>query len=86
MWPCDWIQTDAFKRTVLELQKKYTFTSLTEAQRHLRGDIVRTGKFAVLTADDGFATLKNIMPWIIERGIPITLFINPIVWDGKTVG
>lgn len=86
MWPCDWIKTDVFKRTVLELQKKYTFISLTEAQRHLRRDIVRIRKYAVLTADDGFASLKNIIPWLEERQIPITLFVNPIVWDGKTVG
>lgn len=86
MWPCDWIQTDVFKRTVLELQKQYTFISLTEAQRHLRRDIIRFRKYAVLTADDCFASLKNIIPWLEERQIPITLFINPIVWDGKTVG
>lgn len=86
MWPCDWIQTDAFKRSVSELQKKYTFISLTEAQKHLRRDIVRLGKYAVLTADDGFASLKNVIPWLEERQIPITLFVNPIVWDGKTVG
>lgn len=86
MWPCDWIQTDVFKRAVQELQKKYTFISLTEAQRHLRNDIVRTKNYAVLTADDGFASLKDIMPWLEERQIPITLFINPVVWDGKTVG
>lgn len=86
MWPCDWIQTDVFKRTVLELQKKYTFISLAEAQKHLRRDIVRLGKYAVLTADDGFASLKNVIPWLEERQIPITLFINPVVWDGKTVG
>lgn len=86
MWPCDWIQTDVFKRAVLELQKQYTFISLTEAQRHLHNDIVRTKNYAVLTADDGFASLKNIMPWLEKQNIPITLFINPIVWDGKTVG
>lgn len=86
MWPCDWIQTDVFKRTVLELQKQYTFISLTEAQRHLRRDMVRTKKYAVLTADDGYASLKNIIPWLLEQNIPITLFINPIVWDGKAIG
>lgn len=86
MWPCDWIQTEVFKRTLLDLQNKYTFISLMEAQRHLRRDIIRSMKCAVLTADDGFSSLKNIMPWLEERQIPITLFINPIVWDGKTVG
>lgn len=86
MWPCDWIQTDVFKRAVLELQKQYAFISLMEAQRHLHNDIVRAKNYAVLTADDGFASLKNIMPWLEERQIPITLFINPVVWDSKSVG
>lgn len=86
MWPCDWIQTDAFKRVVLDLRTKYTFISLTEAQWHMRRDIVRFRNYAVLTADDGYASLKDIVPWLLEQNIPITLFINPIVWDGKTVG
>lgn len=68
------------------IAKAVTFISLTDAQRHLRRDIIRVKKYAVLTADDGFASLKNIMPWLEKRQIPITLFINPIIWDGKTVG
>ena len=70
----------------MELQKQYTFISLTEAHGHLQSDIIRTKNYAVLTADDGFASLKNIMPWLKERQIPVTLFINPVVWDGKTIG
>lgn len=85
MWPCDWIQTDAFKKAVLELQKQYTFIPLMEAQRHLRRNIVRTRNYAVLTADDGYASLKNIMPWLSEQNIPITLFINPVVWERKAI-
>lgn len=86
MWQCDWIQTDIFKQKVTELQKKYTFISLPEAQKHLREDWLRCKHYAVMTADDGFASMKEIVPWLVERNIPITLFINPVVWDGKTIG
>ena len=86
MWQCDWMQTDIFKQKVTELQKKYTFISLTEAQKHLREDWLRCKHYAVMTADDGFASMKEIVPWLVERNIPITLFINPVVWDGKTIG
>lgn len=86
MWPCDWIQADIFKQKVTELQKKYTFISLPEAQKHLCEDWFRCKHYAVMTADDGFASMKTIVPWLVERNIPITLFINPVVWDGKTIG
>lgn len=86
MWPCDWIQTEKFKQTVLELQKRYSFISLVEAQNHLLKDWFRFHRYAVMTADDGFSSMKTIIPWLEKRNIPITLFINPIVWDGKTVG
>lgn len=86
MWPCDWIQTDVFKQKVLELQKQYTFISLPEAQERLRKDRFRHKKYAVMTADDGFSSMREIVPWLVGQGIPITLFINPIVWDGKTIG
>ena len=85
IWPCDWIQTDVFKQKVIELQKQYTFISLPEAQEYLRKDWFRCKKYAVMTADDGFASMKEIVPWLVEQNIPITLFINPIVWDGKTI-
>lgn len=86
MWPCDWIQTDVFKQKVTDLKKHYTFISLLEAQEHLRNDRFRRRKYAVLTADDGFASMKEVVSWLVEQQIPITLFINPIVWDGKTIG
>lgn len=84
MWPCDWIQTDVFKQKVTELQKRYTFISLSEAQEHLHKDWFRCKKYAVMTADDGFASMKEVVPWLVEQNIPITLFINPIVWDDET--
>jgi peptidoglycan/xylan/chitin deacetylase (PgdA/CDA1 family) len=35
-----------------------------------------------LTADDGWASIMNVIPWLAEQNIPITLFINPLYLDG----
>ena len=78
MWEEDWLNTDALKTFILGLQQNgYTFISLSEAHAKLTNDIYRNRKYAVLTADDGFKTLLNIVPWLIEQQIPITLFMNP---------
>lgn len=80
----DWMQTDEFKQAVEKLQKEgYVFISLPEAHEKLRHDIFRFRKYAVFTADDGWASLKNILPWLNERQIPVTLFLNPAYLDGK---
>lgn len=77
MWKCDWTQTDQFKNNIEILQKTYTFISLEEARIHLLNDIFRVRKYAVLTCDDGWASLANIVPWIVEKRIPLMLFVNP---------
>lgn len=78
MWEEDWTNTDVLKNFMMDMQRDgYTFISLPEAQAKLTNDTFRKGKYAVLTADDGFKTLLNIVPWLIEEQIPITLFINP---------
>lgn len=82
MWECDWMQIDVFKRIILALKKKYTFISLPEVTEHLMNDRFRLKRYAALTADDGWASLKNIMPWLAEQGIPVTLFLNPLCLDG----
>lgn len=82
MWECDWMQTDLFKRNILALKKKYIFISLTEVSNHLAQDRFRLKRYAALTADDGWASLTNILPWLVEQGIPITLFVNPLYMDG----
>ena len=82
MWECDWMQTDLFKRNILALKKKYTFISLTEVTNHLAQDRFRLKRYAALTADDGWTSLTNILPWLVEQGIPITLFVNPLYMDG----
>ena len=83
MWNCDWTQTDTFKQNVLAMKEKYTFISLEEAYNHISCDIFRSTNYAVLTSDDGWASLKNILPWLAEEKIPITLFLNPMYMDGK---
>lgn len=83
MWKCDWTQTEAFKQNIITLKKKYTFISLKEAYNRISNDKFRMSNYAVLTSDDGWASLKNILPWISEEKIPITLFLNPLYMDGK---
>lgn len=78
MWECDWTQTDLFKRNIRNLKEQgYTFISLSDAQKKLKRDWFRHEKYAVLTVDDGFKSLLNILPWLKEQNIPITLFVNP---------
>ena len=83
MWECDWTQTEVFKKKILTLKEKYTFVSLTEAYNHISNDKIRLKNYAALTADDGWASLKNIIPWLAEQGIPLTLFLNPAYYDGN---
>lgn len=83
MKQCDWMQVDAFKQRLLTLKKKNTFVSLEEAYRHVANDRCRLKHYAVLTADDGWASLKSILPWLDEQQIPITLFLNPLYLDGQ---
>lgn len=83
MWECDWTQTDVFKRNILALKQKYTFISLAEVRNHLEKDKWRLKDYAALTADDGWASLANILPWLVEQKIPITLFLNPSCLDGQ---
>lgn len=82
MWKCDWTQTDVFKRNIITLKKKYTFISLQDVTAHLKHDRFRSKRYACLTADDGWSSLKNILPWLAEQKIPITLFLNPLYLDG----
>lgn len=82
MWECDWISKDDFKTRMNELQKEYTFISLLEAYDKLKHDAIRCKKFAVLTADDGYESVQNIVPWLFEQKIPLTLFISPALMNG----
>ena len=84
MYECDWIQIENFKNAITSLQEQgYVFISLEEAYRKLQRDLFRLRKYAVLTSDDGDASLHNVLPWLSEKKIPLTLFINPVYLDGK---
>lgn len=81
----DWMQIDEFKSKVLALrQSGVKFISLADAYQHICKDWLRCKKYAVLTFDDGYASLKEILPWLNEQQIPATLFINGKYLDGKS--
>lgn len=81
----DWMQTDDFKQKVQALrQEGVEFISMKDAYRHICEDNVRCKKYAVLTFDDGYASLKEILPWMEEQKIPAMLFINGRYLDGKS--
>lgn len=81
----DWMQIDNFKRKVLALrQNGVEFISLSKAYTKITNDKFRNHKYAVLTFDDGYASLKEILPWLEKQKIPVTLFINGKYLDGKS--
>ena len=85
MHPCDWIALDEFKQNINELRNQgYEFISLTEAYEHLQADYIRRRKYAVLTFDDGYKSLKEILSWLEGQKIPATLFINGKYLDGES--
>lgn len=73
----DWVPTEFLQSTLLRMQEDgYTFISLEAAHKHLMKDRMRYKKYAVITADDGLKCQLEIMPWLKEHEIPITLFLN----------
>ena len=85
MYECDWMQIDEFKNKVFSMQEGgVEFISLTEAYKHICNDWFRYKKFSVLTFDDGYATLKELLPWLEEQRIPATFFINGKYLDGES--
>lgn len=84
MYPCDWMDIDVFKEKIIDLQKQgYQFISLTEAYKHLKQDYFRRKKYAVLTFDDGYKSILEVLPWLETMQIPATLFVNGKYLDGK---
>lgn len=82
---CDWLQTDEFKRRITDiLGEGYTFISIVDAYHKLQHDMLRSGKYAVLTADDGCKAIECIIPWLEEKHIPMTIFVNGKYTDGKS--
>lgn len=85
MYACDWTQIDEFKHKVLAIQhEEVEFISLTEAYKKITNNKFRKAKYAVLTFDDGYASLKEILPWLEKQHMPVTLFINGKYLDGKS--
>ena len=85
MYACDWMALEEFKRKIKDLQKqKYQFISLVEAYNHLKKDYFRQKKYAVLTFDDGYKSILEVLPWLEEQNIPATLFINGKYLDGTS--
>ena len=85
MHECDWMPIDLFKKTILTIRRDgVKFISMQDAYRHICKDFVRLQKYAVLSFDDGYASLKEILPWLEEQNIPVTLFINGKYLDGKS--
>lgn len=83
MFKGDWMPLDKFKQKVLAMQQSgMEFISLSEAHRKCKMEYVRWKKYAVLTFDDGYASLKEVLPWLHEQQIPATLFINGKYLDG----
>lgn len=83
MWESDWMQIDKFQENILAMRRTgVKFISLRDASNHIRNDWFRYEKYAVVTFDDGWASLKNIVPWLIEQHIPVTLFLNPAYMQG----
>lgn len=82
MKPGDWTQTDQFKSNIKALKKKYTFIPIGLAYEKICKDHIRLKNYAVLTSDDGWESLKNVLPWLDDEQIPVTLFLNPHYFDG----
>jgi peptidoglycan/xylan/chitin deacetylase (PgdA/CDA1 family) len=80
----DWMSVKDFRHSIEQLRKRYTFISLEEAMNHLCHDKIRTRNYAVLSADDGYRSVYDQLPWLIEYKIPIALLINPKYLDGKS--
>lgn len=79
----DWMSFEEFKNKVESLRKcNVGFISLTEAFNRISNDFIRRKKYAVLAFDDGYASLKEVLPWLFENNIPVTLFVNSKYFDG----
>lgn len=79
----DWISTQEFKQLVTKISRDYVFVSLEEAKKILDHKIWKgRAKYAVLTCDDGYRSVLDILPFLEAKEIPITLFLNPKYLDG----
>ena len=83
----DWIPTPFLIGTIQQLlDSGYKFISLEEAHAHLKNDRIRMSKYAVLTADDGLKCQLDVLAWLEEKKIPITLCLNVLSLSNKICG
>lgn len=82
----DWTSTEQFKKNICRLRKEFCFIPLEEAWHRLNSDRLRCRKFAVLTADDGYHSLLDVLPWLEQQNVPITLFVNTRYLDKRSWG
>ena len=83
MYACDWMAFGEFKKKIDTMRNQgYEFISLIEAYKLLQNDYIRRKKYAVLTFDDGYKSLLEVLPWLEKQQIPATLFINGKYLDG----
>lgn len=82
----DWTSTEQFKKNINQLQKDFGFISLEKAWKRLNHDRFRLRKYAVLTADDGYRSILEVLPWLERQGVPITIFVNTKYLDKKSWG
>lgn len=82
----DWMEMEEFQRKVLQMQQSgVEFISLSHAYELLKvPSLFRRKKYAVLTFDDGYRSLHEVLPWLIQNHIPATLFINGKYTDGQS--
>ncbi len=81
----DWMELSTFQDKVDDLRNQgYQFISLSDAYQHIKTDYIRFRKYAVLAFDDGYSSLKEILPWLESQKIPVVLFVNGRYLDGKT--
>lgn len=80
----DWMEINAFKDAIEHLrEQEYHFISLTDAYLKISRDWLRRAKYAVLTIDDSRKSLHEILPWLIEQHLPVTIFVNGLYTDGQ---
>ena len=78
----NWMALGEFKKIVSVLKKKSNIISITEAMHHLRNDFFRFKRYSVLTCDDGYQSVLEVLPWLEEQQIPVTLFLSVAYLDG----
>lgn len=83
----DRIPTSFFKETIQQmLNSGYKFISLEEAHTHIKNDFLRMNKYVVLTADDGLKSQLDVLAWLEEKNIPITLCLNVLSLTNEICG